>query len=160
MKVIKNNYTAIESTNDVDESYPRTLKCEMCESTLQYDKSDITIGLYGAAHIRCCLCGCSNMLEDEDNDIVLTKDNVEYPIHFYHTSKEFGAVDLCNNKNVKKAINNAIEFFRNNKDEYCWLTTTGNLCVFVTKLDDDKEYSIWVTNDYYSTYIPFESEDY
>ena len=98
------------------------------------------------------------MLEDEEYDIDLTKDNIEYPIHFYHTSKELGAIDICDNKHVKEAINDAIRYFRNNKNETYWLTASGNMHVIVFRFDE--EYDVVVTDNYYSTYIPFEQEDY
>lgn len=156
MKILVNKYDKEEQSND----YPREFTCEDCGSKLEYNKSDITIGVYGAGHIRCPLCKCNNMLYDDDEGITLTKDNIEYPTHFHHTSIENGAIDTCDNENVRKAINDAIEFFRNNKKEYSWYTMSGNLCVFVQRFDGDEEYVVWVTDDYHSTYIPFEQEDY
>lgn len=158
MKVIVNNYDENNVGTKQTAKYPKPLICDNCKSELLYDESDITIGVYGAGHVNCPLCGYSNMLEDEDCDITLTKDNIEYPIHFYHTSKELGAVDTCNNENVKKEINRAIEYFRKNKDEDYWFTDSGNMYIIVFRLEE--EYEIFVTNDYHSTYIPFESEDY
>ena len=152
MRVLVNNYNKEEQPNDY------LFTCESGGSELAYDKSDITIGVYGAAHVLCPLCGYNNMLEDEENDITLTKDNIEYPTHFYHTSKELGAIDICDNEHVKEAINEAIRHFRIYKDETCWLTASGNMHVVVFRFDD--EYDIVVTDNYYSTYIPFESEDY
>ena len=154
MKVLVDNY----NTKDTEKLHKLT--CEICSSELQYDQSDIEIGEYGLALIECPLCGRLNYLEDGEHDVTLTKDNVVFPTHFYHTSKENGAVDVCNNENVKKAINQAIEYFRQNKDAYNWCTMSGNLCVFIYRLDGDEEYSIWVTNNYYETSIPFEQEDY
>ena len=154
MKVLVNNY----NKEDIGQIETRKFTCENCSSELEYDESDITIGVYGAAHIRCPLCEYNNMLEDEEYDIDLTKDNIEYPIHFYHTSKELGAIDICDNKHVKEAINDAIRYFRNNKNETYWLTASGNMHVIVFRFDE--EYDVVVTDNYYSTYIPFEQEDY
>lgn len=156
MKVLVNNY----NKEDIEQIKTHKFTCENCSSELEYDESDITIGVYGAAHVRCPLCDYNNMIEDEEYDITLTKDNIEYPTHFYHTSKELGAVDICDNEHVKEAINDAIKYFRNNKDEdeYYWLTASGNMHVVVFRFED--EYDIVVTDNYYSTYIPFEQEDY
>jgi hypothetical protein len=156
MRVLVNNYNNYNN----EEVCLREITCENCGSKLEYDKQDITVGVYGAPHIRCCLCEHNNMLDTNDGGITLTKDNIEYPTHFWHTSIENGAIDTCDNENVRKAINDAIEFFRNNKKEYSWYTMSGNLCVFVQRFDGDEEYVVWVTNDYHSTYIPFEQEDY
>ena len=102
---------------------------------------------------------CLTMIEDEDG-VVLTKSNVEFPTHFYHTSVETGAVDCLKNGEIKEYINKGIDFFRANKDEFCWWTATGNLTLFVIKMDGEEEYWVFATGDYYETHIPFHSEDY
>ena len=154
MKVLVNNY----NKEDIGQIKTHKFTCENCRSELEYDQSDITIGVYGAAHVHCCLCNYNNMLDDEEYDITLTKDNIEYPTHFYHTSKELGAMDICDNKHVKEAINEAINHLRNFKEDEFWLTASGNMHITVFRLED--EYDIVVTDNYYSTYIPFEEEDY
>ena len=158
MKVLVNNYNNGEDKQV--ESYPRKFTCESCYSKLEYNQSDITIGVLGAPHIRCCLCGFHNMLDDDEEGIILTKDNVEYPTHFLHASKETGAKDVCNNEFVRECIQKAINYFRKNKDEFIYYCGTGNTMVYVFRYVGDKEYNVVVTNNYYETYIPFESEDY
>lgn len=165
MKVLKNNYSVFKDCFDkiqknIIKPYPRKTICESCQSELQYDESDLRMGKYGAMFIDCPCCGYDNMLDDNENSITLTRDNVEFPIHFHHTSKENGAKDCCNNKEITKCIHQAIDFFRENKDEYTWCTQYGNLYVRVNKYDGDENYEVIVSSDYYSTYIPFESEDY
>lgn len=162
MKVLKDNFTtsninmAIEKTKP----YPRKLVCDNCGSELEYDKSDLRIGFLGCANLDCPLCGRENMIDDSEEAITLTKDIVEFPTHFWHTSKETGAVDCCNDEKVKNAINKAINYFRKNKNEYHWFTATGNLYVDVTRYEGDESYEIMVTNNYYETSIPFEEIDY
>lgn len=162
MKVLKNNYNEVSANiSEVNiEPYPRELKCEKCGSTLEYEKSDMEVGVYGAMHVLCPLCGYNNMLDGNECDVTLTKDNVEFPLHFYYSSKETGAVDVCDNEHIKKEINRAIEYFRKNKDEWHWYTDYGNLYVSVERLDGDEEYYVTVTDRTWGTYIPFESEDY
>lgn len=162
MKVLKNNFNEITAhvTEVKLESYPRKLICEKCESELEYEKSDLEEGALGAMYVRCPLCGYNNMLDGNENDITLTKDNVKFPKHFFHTSKEDGAVDVCNNETIKKYINDAINYFRKNKDEFYYHAATGNLSVHVCRYEEYEDYYVEVTNNYYSTYIPFESEDY
>ena len=164
MKVLKNNFN-VNNFNDTNtksyvESYPRKIICDQCGSELEYDVSDMEMGVLGCMHIKCPLCNEHNMLDDNENNIILTTDNVEFPTHFFHTSKETGAVDICNNNEVKKWINNAIAYFRKNKNEFAWHCSSGNLLVLVFRYDGDKEYNVYVTNNYYETHIPFESEDY
>lgn len=153
-RVLKDNKEKVLST------YPRKHTCEQCRSELEYEESDLKMGVLGCIHLRCPVCGYNNMLEDNENSITLNKNNVEFPTHFFYTSKETGAVDSCNNEEVKKCIHKAINYFRNNKDEFCWYTHYGNLCIIVFRYGGDEEYEVMVTNNYYDTYIPFEDEDY
>lgn len=162
MKVLKDNY----NTSNIDENiectkpYPRKLVCEMCGSELEYDATDLRMGGFGCMHLDCPLCGYDNMIDDNENNITLTKDNIEYPTHFYHTSVKNGAIDVCNNAEVRKCIKHAIDFFRENKDEHYWYTMYGNLFVMVNRWVGDKVYDIIVCGDYYSMDIPFETKDY
>lgn len=164
MKVLVDNYKKnnhVEANKYVN-NYPRKMLCECCNSELEYEESDIQIGAFGCATVVCPLCGDTNFIDDSGKELTLTVRNVEFPIHFWHTSKETGAVDVCNNKEVKEAIYRAINYFRNNKneDEYHWFTATGNLYVDVCKMTGDESYEIMITKDYYSTVIPFEAADY
>ena len=161
MKVLKNNYHNDENniTTKVNKSYPRDLIRETCGSELQYEESDVYIGAFGCAYVKCPCCCNDNILEDNEHSIDLTADNVEFPTHFFHISKE-ATVDCCNNENIKDAINKAIDYFRNNKDEFAWFTEYGNLHLCVFRYDCDENYYVVVSNDYYDTYIPFEHRDY
>lgn len=161
MKVLKNNYNKVSAhISEINiEPYPRIIECDECGSELEYEKSDMEVGVYGAMHVKCPLCGYDNMLDGNECDITLTKDNIEFPIHFHHTSKETGAVDTCNNKFVKECIRKGIDYFRENKDEFVHYTGTGNTIVYIFRYDDDEEYNVVVTDNYYETYIPFEQED-
>lgn len=162
MKVLKNNYHNHETTvtTKVNKPYPRDLICGTCGSELQYEEPDVYVGAYGCAYVDCPCCGNDNMLEDNEHSIDLTADNVEFPSHFHHCSAENGAVDCCNNEKVKEAIHNAINYFRNNKSEFAWITETGNLHVCVFRYDGDEDYYVVVSNDYYDTHIPFEDKDF
>lgn len=162
MKVLKDNYTN-SNINEIIKNtkpYPRELICEYCGSSLEYEATDLRVGFLGCAYLDCPLCGRENMIEDNENTITLTKDNVKFPAHFWHASTETGAVDCCNNKEVKEAIHRAIDYFRKNKNEYNWYTCYGNLYVNVNRYDGDESYEVTVSNDYYETSIPFEEEDY
>ena len=158
MKVLVDNYNK-ESHIDNANTYPRNLVCEKCGSELEYNKEDVRIGVFGVAYLDCPLCNHENMTDDGDG-IDLTVNNVEFPTHFHYTSKDKGAVDCCNNEEVRKCIKKAIEYFRENKEEFYWFTEHGNLHVDVTRWTGDETYCVHVTNNYYTTYIPFESVDY
>ena len=162
MKVLKDNYTK-SNINEVVENtkqYPRKMLCESCGSELEYEAIDLRIGFLGCAYLDCPLCGRENMIEENENTITLTKENVEFPAHFWHSSTETGAVDCCNNEEVREAINRAIDYFRKNKNEYSWYSCCGNLYVSVNRCDGDEEYWVVVSNNHYETHIPFEKEDY
>ena len=162
MKVLVDNYKKndyIEMNRRI-ESYPRKMVCECCNSELEYEESDIKIGAFGCAYIACPLCGSTNFIDNSEKELTLNRYNVEFPTHFWHTSVENGAVENCNNKEVKDAINRAIDYFRKNKDAENWFTACGNLHVNVTRFEGDENYDVVVTKDYYETYIPFEEADY
>lgn len=161
MKILRDNYNKTEIANSTPtDPYPRSLICENCGSELEYEKSDLRIGFLGYVHIDCPLCGNANMIEDNENNIDLTFNNIKFPNHFWHTSKETGAVDICNTEEVRDKIERAIRYFRNNKDEYEWFYSCGNLYVHVHRYEDDEVYDVTVSNDFYSTEISFEKEDY
>lgn len=162
MKVLVDNYKKNDyvEMNRRIESYPRKMVCECCNSELEYEESDIKIGAFGCAYIACPLCGSTNFVDDSEKELTLTVNNVEFPTHFWHTCKENGAVDCCNNEEIKKYIREGINYFRNNKDDYSWFTATGNLYIRVDRCDGDESYEVMVTNNYYETSIPFETTDY
>ena len=161
MKVLKDTSNGVKHIIDeVKNKYPIKLVCEKCESEMMYDESDIEIGEHGCAVVVCPCCGYANYLDDGEHDIDLTVNNVEFPKHFHHTCVETGAVDCCNNEEVKKCIKKAIDYFRANKNEYDWFTEYGNLYVDVKRWEGDEVYSVIVSTDYYETDIKFEEQDY
>ena len=159
MKILKNNYNKTDTKQK--SSYPRKMICQYCNSELEYEESDLHMGIYGAMHLTCPCCNKENMLDEHEKSIVLTIDNIEFPTHFHHTSVSTGASDICSNEEIKKVIKDGINYFRKNKSNFAWFSECGNLFVAIYRYDnDDKSYDVIVTNDFYSTYIPFEKEDY
>lgn len=161
MKVLKNNYNEAKTIGvPIVEPYPRTVICDECNSELEYEKSDMHMGYLGCYHLTCPLCGYEIMLDDNEENIKLTVDNIEFPTHFHYTTTEKGAVDCLNNKEIKDSIRRAIGHFRENKDDFSYETGSGNLTVHIYRYEDDGEYHIVVAGNYYSVEIPFESIDY
>lgn len=166
MKVLKNNYkdnyneAEHDNTTPQFEPYPRKLICEKCSSELEYEKTDMRMGAWGCMYIDCPLCRYDNMLDNNENNITLTVDNIEFPTHFYHTSVETGAVDCSTNENIKQKIHEAINYFRNYKEEYDWCSQSGNLYIHVHRYEGDEEYAITLSDNFYTMEIPFESQDY
>ena len=162
MKVLKDNYSKMNINDDIKtiQPYPRKLICEVCGSELEYEESDLRIGALGGVYLDCPLCQNDNMIDSHENELTLNADNIEFPTHFFHTSKENGAVDCCNNETIKREIRRGIDFLRKNRQNFSWMTEHGNLHIDITRFDGGEEYTVFVSNDYYSTYIPFEPKDY
>lgn len=160
MRVIKNNYEDKKTEVKRIEDFPRLHTCEDCGSELEYYRSDLNIGALGMPYLTCPCCGYENMIDDKECSITITENNIDFPRHFFHICKENGAVDCCTDENVRQYIKQAINFFRNNKDEFVWYASTGNINITVYRNSEDKDYWVIVTNNYYETYISFEEEDY
>lgn len=153
IKVIKNNFEKEEyKTKTV------TTFCNECDSELEVSEEDTYIGWLGARFAMCPCCG-SETIVDEMDGITLTKDNLEYPKHFIHESKYHGCKEMSTNF-ILGEIKRAIEYFRDNKDEYAVEFGAGDSSIHVHRYSGDEEYHVVVTRDWYETDIPFESEDY
>ena len=158
MKVLKNNYNAKEI---VKETKANTLEihCDVCNSELEITKKDTHIGWLGARFVTCPCCGEESIVEELDG-ITLNKDNLEFPIHFNRTTKGLRNVVEVNSNEIIEEIKRAITYFRENKDEWNWYTSHGDLFLSVYRHHGDEDYFVLVTKDFYETYIPFEREDY
>lgn len=158
IKIIKNNYNNQPKKESVKNSKIR-MHCSECDSELEITEEDTHIGWLGARFIICPCCGEEAMVDELDG-ITLTKDKLEFPIHFNRTTKELRNVVEVNSDEIIKEIQRAITYFREHKDEYYWYTSYGDLFLIVFRYSDDEEYYVMATKDFYETYIPFEKEDY
>lgn len=160
IKIVKNNYNKNNISKKV-EVKPKTVHthCDYCNSELELTKEDTYIGWLGARFVECPCCGKETMV-DELEGIDLTKDNVKFPTHFYKTNKELEGVKEVENEEITKQIQNGIDFLRENKDEFSWYVSYGDLFVSVFRFEGDEIYSVYVTRDFYNTEIPFEKSDY
>ena len=88
IKVIRNNFNQNDLNKKVEEK-PKVVHtcCEYCESELEVSKEDTHIGWLGAAFAKCPCCG-QEIMVDELEGITLTKDNIEFPVHFNRKSLE------------------------------------------------------------------------
>ena len=150
MRVLKNN---LQKESD----YPKTTICEYCGSELEYEKSDVEEGIFGCIYVKCPVCGKDTMT---DEFITLTADNIKFPVHFNHMSKESGAKDICNEETIKEWTKEGVNYLRIHIDQFGWYRASGNLIVFVFRYDGDEEYEVMISNDYYEVTIPFQKEDY
>lgn len=147
MKVIKNNY------NDDDISTKLHIECEHCGSELEITKEDTHIGWLGAAFVKCPCCNQDAMVDEVDG-ITLTKDNIEFPLHFSRTNKDQRHVVEVKDLKIKEEVARGIEWLMANKDEEYWYTCHGDLFLIIFNDVEDREYYILVTKDFYDTYIP------
>lgn len=159
MKVIKNNLDP--NTEEKSRSYPREHICEKCESELEYDENDVYVGWMGCAYIKCPVCGEENMLEDNEFAIKLSSENIEFPKHFHHISKDTGAIDISSNE-IQKWIQAGIKDFRRHpKEKYDYSCQCGDTFLHIYRDNYyDDIYRIIISKDYYETIIPFEYKDY
>lgn len=156
IKVIQNNFIQndLNKKVEVKPKFVHTF-CDNCDSELEISKEDTHIGWLGAAFVKCPCCGQESMVDELDG-VTLTKDNIDYPIHFNRTNKDLKNVVEIQKDEVIKEIQRGIDYFRINKDEFCWYTCYGDLFVIIFRYEGDEEYFVLVTRDFYETYIPFE----
>lgn len=159
MKVLQNRFNREESDEKL--TRPKVVRtfCDHCDSELEVSEGDIHFGWLGAAYVECPCCGMETMVEEMDG-IELTKDNVEFPIHFHRINRDLPDVKDITNEKISLHVKDGIEWFRRNKKEPYWYTSSGNLFFIMFRYEDDEEYHIVVTKDFYETDIPFEGEDY
>ena len=165
MKVIQNNYKNQPiNPHQLPEQTKRVekvkIKCENCGSVLEVLREDTHIGYVGLPYVTCPCCNYEMDVKEFDDDAIdIYASNVKYPTHFTVSSKDFRAIEISDEE-INKWIQQGIEYFRNNKDEYYWYIESGNTCVHIHRYDGDKEYYVIVSKDYESCEIEFEDDDY
>lgn len=109
MKVLENRYNAKEVK---EEKIPvvLTIHCNECDSELEITENDTHIGWLGARFITCPCCGEESMV-DELEGITLTKDNLEFPVHFNRTTKGLRHVVEVHSDEIINGIKKAITYF-------------------------------------------------
>ena len=155
MEIINNNY---KKNKEIEIRFPRHHTCENCESVLLIYKEDVKHGFLGQAYVDCPACGKKSYLDIEGLDVDVTIDNLIFPDYFYH----FGTDDShkLSNEEIKRYIKDGIKFFRENPDNFCYMTGSGDTAVFILNYPGDENYSITVCKGYYETEIKYTEEDY
>ena len=156
MRVLINNYN--KENKIMDSEYPKKIRCEHCDSVLAYDKSDIRIGQLGLAFIDCPLCDSEICFEDEEEGLRLTKDNIEFPTHFFKPRVE--NISNISSSKIEACIKEGVEHLRKYGEDFAWYAESSNTHITVFKMDGDEGYWVIVAPNFYSTHIPFEEEDY
>lgn len=155
MKVLKNNK---DDCNKKKIEFPIEHECQNCGSILEVLDCDIEEGFLGQAYVICPICNKKSFLEIDELDNEITVDNLVFPKHFYY----FGDTDAAKltNDEIKKFIKDGINFFRNNPENYCYTTGTGDTIVFVLNYPGDENYIVYVCKGYYETEIRYTNDDY
>lgn len=158
MKVLKDNYNVMKA---LEEKEPESIItcCDDCGSELEVSPEDMYVGWLGAMHCICPCCGEETMVE-QAKGITLTRDNVQFPKHFYRTTTGMKYVSELTCDEIKERIQEGIDYLRRHKDEDYWSTWSGDTFIIVFNLSNDGEYSVVVSKDFYETDIPFEDVDY
>lgn len=125
----------------------KQIKCEWCNSVLEYEGSDIYYGEFGCAFIDCPVC--KTKIELPDLPMGLTVDNVRWPQHFSHMSDK--AAHLSDDQ-VQTRINECLKVLKNEEPGDYAFSGTGDTMVFAFKFED--EYAVYVTQNYFETSIP------
>ena len=118
IKIIKNNYKIQPNEEPIKNNKIR-IHCSECDSELEITEEDTHIGWMGARFINCPCCGKEAMVDELDG-ITLTKDNLEFPVHFNRTAKGLRNVVEVNSDEIIKEIQRGIASLIRNKDEYYW----------------------------------------
>ena len=149
MIVLKDKHNHV--TQRQDESKPKTYKitCEHCNSELEVEDDDIQVGAYGMGYVVCPCCGEETYADELADYFSLTKENVEFPTHYYSFNKAVNIDDDTINKLVKECIE---RFDPNDENDYVRCIGSGNTMVFVFKMVD--EYEIYVCKNYQETSLP------
>ena len=160
MKILRDNSKKIEETmEEKPVRIPVKISCTECNSELEITEEDTHIGWLGARFVTCPCCGEESMVDGMEG-ITLTKDNVEFPVHFNRVTKGMRHVVETNSDEIIEDIQRGIEFFRKNKSEFCWYTSYKDMFLVIFRFQGDEEYYIMVAKDFYETHIPFERKDY
>ncbi len=150
MKIVRNNVDLKDSILNHTKTYHIT--CENCDSELEVTDEDIEIGKLGMGYVKCPCCGENTYADEISDACILTKENLHFPQHYMDCKNAISLSDKDIDKCVKKLIE---QFDPTDKNDWCRFTGTGDTMVFVFKFDEDREYNIYVCQNYYETYLPF-----
>ena len=125
------------------------LKCDECGAELECNDKDAHEGVYGCYYVTCPECG-NECIVDDKPCVELDSSNIQFPLHFASPSSK--AIKL-EDEEIQKYGRQCLKSLENAKEDWgvFSLTGTGNTMVFAFKYED--EYVVYVTKDYYETFI-------
>lgn len=145
------------SNNKPEIKWPIKHTCLHCDSLLLVDEEDVREGYMGFAVITCPVCMHEEFLDEDNLNRTVTAETVKFPENFWY----FGGKDCkeLNEDDIREYIKRAVKYFRENPDNFCYQTGTGDTMVYVLNFSGDQEYDVVVCKGYYETHIPFEDID-
>lgn len=149
MKVLNNNKPKIK--------WPIKHTCSYCDSLLLVDKEDVHEGYMGSAVITCPVCMHEEFLYEDDLDRTITAETVKFPDNFWYFGDKYSK--KLNEEDIRHYIKDAVDYFRENPNNFCYQTGSGDTMIYVLNFSGDQEYDIVVCKGYYETHIPFEDID-
>lgn len=147
----------LNANKQVDIRWPIKHTCFHCGSILLVDEDDVHEGYMGSACIICPICLQEELLDVDALNRTITAETVKFPDNFWY----FGGKKSkkLNEDDIRECIKRAVKYFRENPDNFCYQTGTGDTMVYVLNFSGDQEYDVVVCKGYYETHIPFEDID-
>lgn len=149
MKVLNNNKPKIK--------WPIKHTCSYCDSLLLVDKEDVHEGYMGSAVITCPVCMHEEFLYEDDLDRTITAETVKFPDNFWYFGDKYSK--KLNEEDIRHYIKDAVDYFRENPNNFCYQTGSGDTMIYVLNFSGDQEYDVVVCKGYYEVQIPFEDID-
>lgn len=122
--------------------------CDECQTELEFEESDTYIGGYGGRELICPECG-QKIYIDELEGIDLDENNIEFPVHFIHTSDR--AINI-NDDEIQKWVRECLNGAKDAPDGGFSIIASGDTVVIALKFTD--VYDIYVAKKYYECSIP------
>ena len=134
--------------------YPLKITCKKCGANLEVEETDVYIGALGLGYVICPVCRKATPFDEVEFEV--TKDNVVFPQHFFHS---VNGVDISPEE-IRETIKKGIDFFRENPEAFTWTTQFGNMWMTIFNYSGDEEYHVNITKDYYDIFIHYADADY
>ena len=170
MEIIKDNYNNKLNTTtpcNIGFKYKRTkldkftFVCDNCNSEVKIDTAEdleeLNADFYwsGLMYLKCPCCGEMTLV---DKDFEFTKNDMMYPKHFTHyESVEAVHIEDCK---VHETIRELIERLNNNRELGIIYTECGDTFILVQRLEDDKQYWVFVSTKHVDCNVNFANDDY
>lgn len=121
----------IKVKNKVIENKPKSIICESCQAELEYEDSDLIVGLFGCKGFECPECG----------DFIFCSDRVSEPIYPTTFYKPRNPVELEDNE-VNEMLQDVIAKLKNQEVGEFSFCATGDTTVIGLKFEDEDDYYV------------------